>query len=45
MFIINEGVPQLDLKKKKNKFEVIQVGGYKADIQTQEVQVQHLYAW
>ena len=44
MFVINEGVPQLDLKKKK-KFEVLQVGGYKADIQTQEVQVQHLYAW
>ena len=37
MFIINEGVVQLYLKK-NNKFEVLQVGGYKADIQTQEVQ-------
>ena len=42
MFIINEGFPQLDLKKKK--FEFLQVGGNKSDTQTQEVQVPHLYA-
>ena len=32
------------LIKKKKKFEFLQVGGYKSDTQTQEVQVPHLYA-